>query len=57
MHACIAHFAAGQTQNVGTLQFPQFFGEVCLLVPDGGEALGTVSTDTMVETVSVQVPH
>lgn len=41
----------GQTQNVGTLQYPQFFGEMCLLVPDGGEALGTVSTDTLVETV------
>eukprot|EP00752_Nemacystus_decipiens_P017735 g15902.t1 len=42
-----------QTQSVGTLQYPQFFGEMCLLVPDGGEALGTVSTDTLVETVSM----
>lgn len=25
---------------------------MCLLVPTGGEALGTVSTDTIVETVS-----
>ncbi|CAM9338673.1 unnamed protein product, partial [Ectocarpus sp. 4 AP-2014] len=42
-----------QTRSVGNLQYPQFFGEVCLLVPDGGEALGTVSADTLVETVSM----
>ncbi|CAM9868643.1 unnamed protein product, partial [Ectocarpus sp. 6 AP-2014] len=42
-----------QTRSVGNLQYPQFFGEVCLLVPDGGEALGTVSADTLVETVSL----
>lgn len=34
------------------MQYPEFFGEICLLVPTGGEALGTVSTDTIVETVS-----
>lgn len=43
----------GQIHKVATLQYPQFFGEMCLLVPDGGEALGTVSTNTIVETVKL----
>ncbi|CBJ32014.1 expressed unknown protein [Ectocarpus siliculosus] len=46
-------FVEKTTRSVGNLQYPQFFGEVCLLVPDGGEALGTVSADTLVETVSM----
>lgn len=44
----------GQIHKVATLQYPQFFGEMCLLVPDGGEALGTVSTNTIVETVKLR---
>lgn len=40
-----------QKYRVATLQYPKFFGEMCLLVPDGGESLGTVSTNTLVETV------
>ncbi|CAM9143432.1 unnamed protein product, partial [Discosporangium mesarthrocarpum] len=41
------------TQTVATLHPPKIFGEVCILMPDGGEALGTVTADTLVETVSI----
>ncbi|CAM9112460.1 unnamed protein product, partial [Choristocarpus tenellus] len=42
-----------QTQTVATLHPPKIFGESCVLVPEGGESLGTVIANTLVKTVSI----
>ena len=43
--------------DIAALHWPQLFGEVAILQPEGGTSLGTVKADTMVDIMCVHKVH
>ena len=49
----IAESVTSKLSEISTLQWPQLFGEACMLDPEHGTSRGTVVADTTLEVLSI----